>query len=141
MAQVPAVRNVRGSHAGKGLTPMFFSTGQQSMNRHPQSGSDCPTQAEGTAFLKYLLMFLKVNKEKGSIHLPRMCWSFLVYMPTAESYRRQMLLFLLHEKVFLTRTNRKIGHGLVGVAWGLPVIDTKGEMCRMRRRKLDCGNF
>lgn len=48
-----------------------------------------------------------------------------------------MLLFLLHEKVFLTRTNRKIGHELVGVARVLPVIDTKGEMGRVRKRKLD----
>lgn len=47
------------------------------------------------------------------------------------------MLFLLHETVFLTRTSRKTGHGLVGVARVLPVIDTKGEMCRMRRRKLD----
>lgn len=34
------------------------------MNKSPQGGGDCPTQAEGTAFLKCLLMFLKVNKEK-----------------------------------------------------------------------------
>lgn len=64
MAQIPAVRNVRGLDGGKGLTPMLFSTGQQSMNRHPQSGDYCPTQAEGTAFLKWLLTFLKVSKEK-----------------------------------------------------------------------------
>lgn len=48
-----------------------------------------------------------------------------------------MLLFLLHEKIFFTRTKRKIGHELAGVARVLPVIDTKGEMCRVRRRKLD----
>lgn len=39
-----------------------------------------------------------------------------------------MLLFLLHKKAFLTRTNRKIGHELVGVARVLPVVDTKGDV-------------
>lgn len=37
----------------------------------------------------------------------------------------------------MTRRNRKICHELVGVARVLPLIDTKGEMCRVRRRKLD----
>lgn len=36
----------------------------------------------------------------------------------------------------MTRTNRKIGHELVGVVRVLPVVDTKGEMCRVGRRKL-----
>lgn len=77
------------------------------------------------------------DKSNGSVHVPRRCWSFLLYIPTAKSCRKQMLLFLLHEKVFLTRRNRKIGHELVGVARVLPLIDTKGEMCRVKRRKLD----
>lgn len=46
-----------------------------------------------------------------------------------------MLLFLLPKKAFLTRMNRKIGHELVGVARVLPVVETKGEMCRVGRRK------
>lgn len=64
MAQIPTVRNVRCLDGRTGLTPMPFSTEGQSMNRSLQGGGDCPVQAKGTAFLKYFLMFLKVNKEK-----------------------------------------------------------------------------
>lgn len=43
---------------------MPFSTGGQRMNRRLQGGGDCPTQAEGAAFLKCFLKFLNVNNEK-----------------------------------------------------------------------------